>query len=112
MPRGGGTVFGSTGMAKADRQPRPGAWVKLPYAVMAANLSWSAKGLLCYLRDRLGKNPDCWPGMRRICADLHFANRHVAITAIEDAEGARFLAVERNGRGKQNRYRLTAAALA
>ena len=95
------------------------SWFRYPKALSErTDLDPLAKQLLCVLRDRIGANGECWPGQRRLCADLGCRTNEAVTRATRTLESAGLLVVER-GSGlsgsraeRTNRYRLTDAGLA
>jgi len=73
----------------------------------ADKIVWAA------IRDRVGKNDDAWPGLRRIGKDTGLSASSVA-DAVERLENVKLIKVQHVGRGinpggKTNRYRLAKA---
>ena len=62
-------------------------------------LTHRARAVYLYLRDRADAEGKCWPGVKRIAADLHLSRR-TAQRALADLEHAGYL--RRDGRYRAN----------
>ena len=68
-------------------------------SIYAADLPHRDIGVYMYLRDRADAEGKCWPGIKRIAADLHLS-RSTVKRALDDLERAGF--VQRQERHREN----------
>ncbi len=78
-------------------------------SIYAADLTNRAKAVYFYLRDRADAEGKCWPGVKRIAADLSLS-RSTVKRALTDLEHAGFLTRQErrreNGSRTSNLYML------
>ena len=73
------------------------SWYERVYA--DERLSHRARTVYMYLHDRAGAEGKCWPGVKRIAADLHLSRR-TAQRALSDLERTGY--IKRDGRYREN----------
>lgn len=66
-------------------------------------ISHGAFRLWHYLRDRHGKNPSCWPSLRRICADIK-CGKAAMLGWTKELVAAGYMTVEPGTRTRSNHY--------
>lgn len=80
-------------------------------SIYAADLPHRDVGVYMYLRDRSDAEGRCWPGIKRIAADLHLS-RSTVKRALADLERAGFLTRQErrreNGSRTSNLYIISA----
>lgn len=84
-------------------------FVKIPTDILSRNdLSTTAKCVYANLLDRQGSNGSCWPGTRRIGADVGISQPAV-LRALVELSRAGLVKVESQGNGRTNHYRVKTA---
>ena len=69
------------------------------------DVSLAAKVVYAIIKDHIGKNGHCWPGVRRL-GEMAGIGRNAVMRAVATLEEANLLTVERRGNGKANHYRI------
>ncbi|MDD4888704.1 MAG: helix-turn-helix domain-containing protein [Phycisphaerae bacterium] len=88
-------------------RPKAERFYKLSADLAAARRTPPAgKIVFAILADRIGRNADCWPGVRTIASDSGLSVATV-IRNLEWLATAKMLTIERPGNGRSNHYRLT-----
>ncbi len=74
------------------------------------DITGNAKVLLSVIANRIGRNGDCWPGVRTLAKDTGLSVDTV-ISCVRKLEKARLLIVTSNGKGRSNFYSIPPEAL-
>lgn len=83
-----------------------GKFYQIPFELAhRKDLTSTDKIVLAAIVDRIGKNTQCWPGMRTIADDVG-VDKSTVVIAIEHLEKTGDLIVKRTGKGKRNYYSL------
>ncbi len=89
-----------------------GTFYKLPKTLAARrDLSPIDKLIYAVIADRIGANDHCWPGVRRLAADVG-CHRATVSQAVGRLEAAGLVTVEHGCLGRTNRYRLVSGETA
>lgn len=70
------------------------------------DLTWTDKGVFAALKDRMGNNGHCWPGLRRLAQDCGVRPGTVK-DSVHRLAAAGLVEIENRGNGRSFSYRIT-----